>query len=105
MDTVKYDSSKRGKTRFEQGIVLPWTYQLLMVDTDDSQGDSVAHAFESVVKASHLNITKGTSETVGGQLLMQSVIFDRLGILRIQNLSCIALSHLSRRALPVLDLQ
>ncbi|KAL9014863.1 MAG: hypothetical protein Q9173_000500 [Seirophora scorigena] len=42
-----------------------------------SKGDSVAHAFESVVKASHLNITKGTSETVGG-VRCQAWIYNEL---------------------------
>ncbi|KAL8763874.1 MAG: hypothetical protein Q9184_000470 [Pyrenodesmia sp. 2 TL-2023] len=45
-----------------------------------SKGDSVSQAFESIVKASHLSITKDTAETNGSQLLMQSSIFERLGI-------------------------
>lgn len=45
----------------------------------DPQGDSVAHAFESIVKASHLNLTKNLPTAVGGQMSMQSSIFGRLG--------------------------
>lgn len=37
-------------------------------------------AFESIVKASHLNVTKNITEAHGGLMLMQSSIFDRLGM-------------------------
>lgn len=36
-------------------------------------------AFESVLKASHLNITKNVVNAVGSQMMMQSSIFGRLG--------------------------
>ncbi|KAL8659686.1 MAG: hypothetical protein Q9226_000311 [Calogaya cf. arnoldii] len=45
-----------------------------------SNGDNVAQAFESIVKASHLNVTKNINEAYGGLMLMQSSIFDRLGV-------------------------
>ncbi|KAL8699400.1 MAG: hypothetical protein Q9201_006029 [Fulgogasparrea decipioides] len=44
-----------------------------------SDGDSVSQAFESIMKASHLNVTKSITEAHGSQMLMQSSIFDRLG--------------------------
>lgn len=43
------------------------------------QGDSVALAFESIVKASHLNLTKNVIPAIGAQMAMQSSIFGRLG--------------------------
>ena len=43
------------------------------------QGDSVALAFENVVKATHLNITKGLTAMIGAQMALQSSIFGRLG--------------------------
>ncbi|KAL8708270.1 MAG: hypothetical protein Q9220_006847 [cf. Caloplaca sp. 1 TL-2023] len=36
-----------------------------------NNGDSVTQAIESVVKASHLNVTRNISEMYGGQMLMQ----------------------------------
>lgn len=39
----------------------------------------MTQAFESIVKASHLNVTKNITEGYGGLMLMQSSIFDRLG--------------------------
>ncbi|KAI4248441.1 MAG: hypothetical protein L6R40_001001 [Gallowayella cf. fulva] len=45
-----------------------------------SNGDNMSMAFESIVKASHLNVTKNITEAHGGLMLMQSSIFDRLGI-------------------------
>ena len=39
----------------------------------------MSQAFESIVKAAHLNLTKNTAEAYGGLMLMQSSIFDRLG--------------------------
>ncbi|KAL8873489.1 MAG: hypothetical protein Q9198_007015 [Flavoplaca austrocitrina] len=45
-----------------------------------SNGDNVSQAFESIIKASHLNVTKNTTEAYGGLMLMQSSIFERLGV-------------------------
>ena len=39
----------------------------------------MSQAFESIIKASHLNVTKNTTEAYGGLMLMQSSIFERLG--------------------------
>ncbi|KAL9132294.1 MAG: hypothetical protein Q9175_006534 [Cornicularia normoerica] len=43
-----------------------------------SNGDSVAQAFESIVKSSHLNLTKNIANAVGSQMSMQFSIFGRL---------------------------
>ncbi|KAL9600613.1 MAG: hypothetical protein Q9219_003046 [cf. Caloplaca sp. 3 TL-2023] len=42
-------------------------------------GHHVSEAFESIVKASHLNSTSVATQSYGSQWLMQSNIFDRLG--------------------------
>ena len=43
------------------------------------QGESVASAFECVLKASHLNVTKNVANAVGSEMSMQSSVFGRLG--------------------------
>ncbi|KAL8870083.1 MAG: hypothetical protein Q9174_003789 [Haloplaca sp. 1 TL-2023] len=45
-----------------------------------TKGESVSQAFESVVKASHINVTRGILEACGRQLVMQSTMYDRLGV-------------------------
>ncbi|KAK3172503.1 hypothetical protein OEA41_005825 [Lepraria neglecta] len=45
-----------------------------------SQGDGVAQAFESILKASHLNVTKNVLNAIGSQMSMQSSVFGRLGV-------------------------
>ncbi|KAF6222916.1 hypothetical protein HO133_000967 [Letharia lupina] len=45
-----------------------------------SNGDSVAQAFESIVRSSHLNVTKDVANAIGSQMSMQSSIFGRLGV-------------------------
>ncbi|KAI4105476.1 MAG: hypothetical protein L6R37_002739 [Teloschistes peruensis] len=45
-----------------------------------NNGDSISQASESILKASHLILTKGVTEAHGGQMLMYASIFDRLGV-------------------------
>ncbi|MCJ1367712.1 Anaphase-promoting complex subunit 5 [Acarospora aff. strigata] len=45
-----------------------------------TNGDSIAVAFENLVKATHLNITKNVTAMVGAQMAMQASIFGRLGV-------------------------
>ena len=45
-----------------------------------SNGDSVAQAFEAIVKSSHLNVTKNVANAVGSQMSIQSSMFGRLGV-------------------------
>ena len=40
----------------------------------------MAQAFEGIVKASHLNVTKNAANVIGSQMSMQSSIFGRLGM-------------------------
>lgn len=43
-------------------------------------GDSLAGAFENITKATHINITKATSNVAGPTLLMRSSAFSRIGL-------------------------
>ncbi|KAI9819210.1 MAG: Anaphase-promoting complex subunit 5 [Pycnora praestabilis] len=45
-----------------------------------TNGESVPQAFENIIKASHVNITKNVTNAVGSQMLLQSSIFGRLGV-------------------------
>ena len=40
----------------------------------------MSQAFESVVKASHVSITKNVTDTMGSQMEIESTIFARLGM-------------------------
>jgi hypothetical protein len=44
-----------------------------------SQGGSLASVFENIVKASHLNVTKNLTTSMGPQLLFQTLLFSRIG--------------------------
>lgn len=43
-------------------------------------GDSLASVFESIAKASHLNVTKGVMNVVGPTLLMKGSVYGRIGV-------------------------
>ncbi|MCJ1260973.1 Anaphase-promoting complex subunit 5 [Lobaria immixta] len=45
-----------------------------------SNGENVSHAFECLLKASHLNVTKNVVNAIGSQMMMQSSIYGRLGV-------------------------
>ncbi|KAK4693972.1 anaphase-promoting complex subunit 5, partial [Lecanoromycetidae sp. Uapishka_2] len=45
-----------------------------------SNGDSVAYAFEGILKSSHLNVMKNVTNAIGSQMSMQSSAFGRLGV-------------------------
>ena len=51
-----------------------------------AQGESVYVAMESVIKASHLNVTKYVANAVGSQMAIQSSIFGRLGSFHINRI-------------------
>ena len=48
-------------------------------DTEETQGDSVAIAFENVTKSSYLNVIRNVNNNTGSQFSIQSTIFSRLG--------------------------
>jgi anaphase-promoting complex subunit 5 len=50
-------------------------------------GDSLASVFESIAKASHLNVTKGVTNVVGPTLLMKGSVYGRIGITQLAWLS------------------
>ncbi|KAI9885676.1 MAG: hypothetical protein M1823_002545 [Watsoniomyces obsoletus] len=43
-------------------------------------GESVAVAFENILKSSHVNVTKGMGNVIGSQFLLQSSLWSRLGV-------------------------
>ena len=53
----------------------------------------MASAFESITKASHLNITKDVVNAIGSQMAMQSSIFGRLGTLGASNNKAMILAN------------
>lgn len=44
------------------------------------QGSSLATAFENIVKASHLNVTKNINNSMGPQLMIQASMYTRIGL-------------------------
>jgi anaphase-promoting complex subunit 5 len=42
-------------------------------------GESLSFAFENIVKASHLNVTRSLMSAIGPQLLLQTFLFGRIG--------------------------
>lgn len=50
-------------------------------------GDSLASVFESIAKASHLNVTKGVTNVVGPTLLMKGSVYGRIGVTQLAWLS------------------
>ncbi|MCJ1370130.1 anaphase promoting complex subunit 5 [Loxospora ochrophaea] len=45
-----------------------------------TNGDSLPSAFEKITKASHLNLTKNITNSIGSQMMIQSSLFSRLGV-------------------------
>ncbi|KAL6713553.1 APC5 protein [Lecanora helva] len=45
-----------------------------------AKGEGISQAFESIMKASHLNVTKSAVNVVGSQMSMHSAIFGRIGV-------------------------
>lgn len=50
-----------------------------------SNGESVALAFENILRSSHLTITKNLLSSIGCQLLLQSSLWSRLGVTHLAN--------------------
>ncbi|KAI9715902.1 MAG: hypothetical protein M1812_005722 [Candelaria pacifica] len=46
-------------------------------------GESVPVAFENIIKASHLIVTKNIKNVIGPQMLIQSSVFGRLGVMHL----------------------
>ena len=70
----------KAKTRETQMWSLLSTTLLSEAKATLANGEGIPQAFESVVKASHINLVKNVSSAVGGQMMMQMAIFSRLGM-------------------------
>ncbi|KAK2758075.1 anaphase promoting complex subunit 5 [Arachnomyces sp. PD_36] len=46
-------------------------------------GSSLATAFENIVKASHLNVTKNINNSMGPQLMIQASMYSRIGVMHL----------------------
>lgn len=51
-------------------------------------GESVASAFESILRSSHLNTTKNIYNAMGSQILLQSSLWSRLGVSYLGWMNC-----------------
>ncbi|KAL7267537.1 APC5 protein [Rhizina undulata] len=51
-------------------------------------GESIPAAFESILRSSHLNVTKYIHNAMGSQILLQSSLWGRLGISYLSQLNC-----------------
>lgn len=68
------------------------------------QGESIPAAFESILRSSHLNVTRNIHNAMGSQILLQSAIWGRLGKTPVINMnSHRRLTDQCRNILPVVD--
>jgi anaphase-promoting complex subunit 5 len=73
----------------ESGMWSLWSSSLLSeAKMGLSNGESVATAFENILRSSELAISKNLVNTIGSQLIMQSAIWSRLGIAQLARLQC-----------------
>ncbi|KAI9749822.1 MAG: anaphase promoting complex subunit 5 [Lichina confinis] len=65
----------------ETGMWSLWSTSLLSESKLSlANGESIATAFENIVKSSHLNVIKGMTNVLGSQMLLQSSLWSRLGV-------------------------
>ncbi|KAI9819380.1 MAG: anaphase promoting complex subunit 5 [Phylliscum demangeonii] len=70
----------RAKAR-EAGMWSLWSTSILSeAKLILANGESVAEAFENILKSSHINVVKGMTNVLGAQMLLQSSIWTRLGV-------------------------
>lgn len=69
-----------------------------------AQGDSVSQALENVLRSSHINITKDIPSVVGSQMMLQSIIFGRLGVTAQAWITCEVFLQCHAAQCPVEDL-
>ncbi|KAJ4384025.1 APC5 protein [Didymella sp. IMI 355093] len=65
-----------------------------------STGDSMSRAFEHIYQSSHLNI-KEYVNSYGGQMLLQSTLYSRLGIPHLANVHCALLLDCHGASCPI----
>ncbi|PWW73845.1 hypothetical protein C7212DRAFT_300781 [Tuber magnatum] len=51
-------------------------------------GESIPAAFESILRSSHLNVTKNIHNAMGSQILLQSSLWSRMGISYLSWMNC-----------------
>lgn len=66
-----------------------------------SNGESVPRTFEHIFQASHLNVRENILSNYGGQMLMQSTVFSRLGITHLSTAYCELLLHCYNSNSPI----
>lgn len=66
-------------------------------------GESVPTAFESILRSSHLNVTKNIHNAMGSQILLQSSLWSRLGMCYLAGGSCELFLAKYRTESPVED--
>jgi anaphase-promoting complex subunit 5 len=65
----------------ESGMWSLWSSSLLSeAKLGLSNGESIALAFENILRSSQLNVTKNMMANVGSQMMLQSSLWSRLGI-------------------------
>ncbi|KAF1934337.1 anaphase-promoting complex protein [Didymella exigua CBS 183.55] len=65
-----------------------------------STGDSTSRAFEHIYQSSHLNIKEHVN-SYGGQMLLQSTLYSRLGIPHLANVHCALLLDCHGASCPI----
>lgn len=53
-----------------------------------SKGESISTAFENIVRSSHLSVSKNMMNNVGGQMMLQSSLWTRLGVTNLATSYC-----------------
>jgi anaphase-promoting complex subunit 5 len=89
----------------EAGMWSLWSSALLSeAKIGLSSGESVATAFENIVRSSQLTITKNMMNNVGAQMMLQSSLWSRLGITRLSWSYCEVFLRCHSRLAPFDDI-
>ncbi|KAH8703923.1 putative anaphase-promoting complex subunit Apc5 [Talaromyces proteolyticus] len=78
----------KAKARESESWGLLSTTLLSEAKLELQNGDSLAAAFENIVKSSYLNVTKNLRTTMGPLLLLQASVFSRIGLTHNALLQC-----------------
>lgn len=85
----------------ETGMWSLWSSSLLSeARLGMTNGDSVATAFENLLKSSHLNVNKNMKSMAGSEMAMMATLWSRLGVTTLSRQYCeVFLRHNARAAL------
>jgi len=73
----------------ESGMWNLWSAALLTeAKTGLANGESVATAFENILRSSELSVTKNMMNNVGAQMILQSSLWSRLGVTSLASSYC-----------------